>query len=77
VRLVLTRTRWLRLLHGADPEAWRRRFGMEPFSAPCGECGRVLTASVPFAVGEARGLEAPRCECGNERTPYSMVWEDR
>lgn len=62
-------------VHGITTAEWTRRYGVEPFSHPCSECGRVLTTTLPFAQGTLRGLEAPTCECGNERTPYAMLLE--
>jgi len=66
------RSRFLLVL-GATPAPWAERWGIEPFSHPCNECGLLLTTSVPFAVGTLRGLVAPRCVCGNERTPWCVV----
>lgn len=31
--------------------------------------------SIPFAQGHLRGLQAPRCACGNERTPFAIILE--
>lgn len=60
-------------VYGVTAEAWCRRFGCEIFSYPCSECGRMCTASMPFAQGQLRGLQSPPCVCGNKRTPYSVV----
>lgn len=62
---------------GADPEKWAAKFGLEPFSAPCSECGSILTTTIPCARGQLRGLRAPTCECGNKRTPYCLVRDSR
>jgi hypothetical protein len=61
------------MVYGITPEAWTKRFGVLAFSAPCSECGRNCTTSIPFAQGELRGLQSPPCECGNTRTPYALV----
>lgn len=61
------------VVHGATAEAWARRYGIEAFSHPCSECGRMATTTIPFAQGTVRGLQSPPCECGNERTPYVVV----
>lgn len=61
------------LIYGVTAEAWSARYGVEAFSHPCFECGRILTTSIPFAQGQLRGLQAPPCECGNEKTPYGLV----
>lgn len=56
-----------------DVDAWARRHGLEVFSYPCQECGRDLTANVPFwfktKIGIAHGLTAPGCDCGSDSTP--------
>lgn len=60
--------------HGVNPERWADRWGIEPFTAACQDCGATTITSVPFACGELRGLMAPPCEaCGNEVTPYCVV----
>lgn len=61
---------------GIEADAWGQRHGIEAFTAPCDECGRPLTTSVPFAWGERRGLVAPACECGNTHTPYCIAWSN-
>jgi hypothetical protein len=60
-------------VYGVSAEAWADYHRIQIFSHPCSECGRMLTVSRPFAQGTLRGLAAPPCECGNERTPYGMV----
>lgn len=50
-----------------------RRHDLQPFTAPCSDCGTPLTTSIPFARGLLRGLRAPTCSCGNTRTPYCLV----
>lgn len=37
--------------------------GLEPFSEPCSNCGRMLTASIPFISAKWVGLESPDCPC--------------
>lgn len=64
-------------IYGVTAEEWTRRFGVEPFSHPCYVCARVLTTSLPFVQGTLRGLQAPRCECGDEQTPFAMVRDPR
>jgi len=61
------------VVHGVTAEAWTARYGVVPYSHPCGRCGRVLRTTIPFVRGQMRGLKAPTCECGNERTPYVVV----
>lgn len=61
------------IVHGVTAEEWTARYGVEPFSHPCFDCGRMCTTTIPFAQGTLRGLQAPRCECGNDRTPYALV----
>lgn len=73
VRQATPRVKPRLVVHGTTAKAWAERYGIQPFSHPCSECGRVLTTSIPFAQGTLRGLQAPRCECGNERTPYCIV----
>jgi hypothetical protein len=61
------------LVVGVTAEQWTARYGVKPYSHACGRCGRVLTTTEPFAKGTLRGLRAPTCLCGNERTPYVVV----
>jgi hypothetical protein len=80
------------VVHGVSVEAWTKRHGVTPFTSPCGNCGRVLTTSIPFVRGTLRGLMSPSCECGavslaeaesmppNQRrsiTPYGLVRDSR
>ena len=60
-------------IHGVTAEEWTDRHGVEPFAHPCFECGRMLMTTIPFVQGHVRGLQAPRCECGNQCTPYAIV----
>lgn len=60
-------------VHGISAEAWSKRYGVEAFSYPCSECGRMCTTTLPFAQGQLRGLQAPPCPCGNEKTPFGLV----
>lgn len=60
-------------VHGITAEEWTRRYGVQPFSYPCHDCGRMCTTTIPFAQGTLRGLASPTCACGNEKTPYAMV----
>ncbi len=69
------RDRFLRVM-GISPEAWASRYGLEVFSAPCPECGRSLSTTLPFACGALRGLMAPRCECGCGDVPYEIAQAD-
>lgn len=58
---------------GVTVQEWTRRYGVEPFTYPCSECGRPCTTSLPFVQGTLRGLQSPPCECGNDRTPFCLV----
>lgn len=60
-------------VYGVSSEQWAKRFGLEPFTYPCSECGIELTTTIPFAYDQLRGLAAPTCACGNEKTPYCLV----
>ncbi len=64
-------------VYGVTQEEWTRRFGVQPFSYPCYVCGRLLTTTIPFAQGTLRGLQAPTCECGDEKTPFALVRDAR
>lgn len=66
------RDRFMKVL-GGDPAKWANRYGIEPFTHPCRECGLYFTTSIPIARGTLRGLIAPVCECGNADTPYCVV----
>lgn len=61
------------IVHGVAAEAWAARWGIAIFTAPCSECGRPCTTTIPFVQGALRGLQAPPCACGNERTPFGLV----
>lgn len=62
---------------GTTAEAWAARHDLEQYTRPCSRCGAMLTTSIPFASGQLRGLMAPVCACGNERTPYCVVCDAR
>ena len=64
-------------VHGADPKRWAERYGFEPFSAPCQECGIMLTTTLPIVWCGWRGMRAPDCSCGNTSTPYGIVLEGK
>lgn len=68
----MNRERFLRVL-GMCEKAWAERYGIEPFAIPCEKCGAELETTVPFAVGQLRGLVSPPCECGNTDVPYCLV----
>ena len=72
-RLLAGRREKFLLVLGSDPKRWAERFGIEPFSHPCIDCGEMLSTSLPFACDSLRGLIAPRCSCGNDRPPYCVV----
>jgi hypothetical protein len=65
-------SRFLRVL-GADPAQWAARYDIEPFSVRCDRCGAEQSTTVPFVYRSLRGLVAPKCQCGNESTPYCVV----
>ena len=68
----MNRATFLRVLN-SDGVRWARRYGIEPFTHPCSECGREMRTSIPSARGQLRGLIAPVCACGNTNTPYCVV----
>ena len=61
------------MVHGVTAAHWTRRYGVEPFTAPCQDCGRPLTTTIPFAQGPLRGLKAPQCVCGQNSAPYALL----
>lgn len=65
------------VVHGISTERWCERHDLEPYTRPCGDCGAMLTTSIPFASGQLRGLLAPACSCGNVRTPYCVVRDSK
>lgn len=71
-RVRLFSREWL-TIHGACAKAWAKRYGIVPFTAPCGRCCEPRETSVPFACGKFRGLAAPTCACGHEQGPYAVV----
>lgn len=58
---------------GVTVAEWTARYGVEPFTHPCSDCGRTLTTTRPFMQGALRGLAAPPCVCGQDRAPYALV----
>jgi hypothetical protein len=58
-------------VHGYDPKRWASRFGIEPVTAPCQDCGRVMTTTLALVAGPFRGL-AIDCPCGSH-VPYCFV----
>jgi hypothetical protein len=72
LRGAFSRHRWLIVL-GVSAEEWAKRWDLEPYTRPCGTCGRELTTTIPFACDNVRGLKCPTCPCGNECTPYCVV----
>lgn len=59
--------------YGVDPKKWAARFGIEPFTAPCQDCGVVRETVLPLVIGPFRGL-AIDCPCGSH-VPYCFVRE--
>jgi hypothetical protein len=68
----LDRSRFL-IVHGADPVAWAKRWGIVPYVGTCSECGAQTETTIPFATSELRGLMSPPCTCGNVATPYCVL----
>lgn len=67
------RAGWL-VVRGVTLEAWCKRHDLEPYTRECDTCGQPRTCSIPFAVGQLRGLFSPPCACGDaEPTPYCLV----
>lgn len=65
------------MVSGTTPEEWAARWQLEPFTTACRRCKAPLTTSLPFAIGELRGLVAPQCSCGNPNPPYCVVGAKR
>lgn len=63
----------LYIVHGVSAEAWSRRWGVEIFTHPCSECDYPCRTTIPFVQGQLRGLQAPPCPCGNDKTPFGVV----
>jgi hypothetical protein len=67
-------------VHGADPVAWAKRYGIEVHPVPCYHCGALLTLDLAFTQGTLRGLSARPCACGghvgNSRPPWCVVRAD-
>lgn len=68
------------VLHGFDPVAWAKRWGIEVKPVACYHCGAMLELTLPFVRGTLRGLVAPPCACGghvgNSNPPYCEVRAD-
>jgi hypothetical protein len=60
-------------VHGVTVEQWTARYGVEPFTTHCPDCGAPMTTSRPFVQGTLRGLEAPRCPCWPPENPDPNV----
>lgn len=71
---MLNRVRFVRAIQGVDPARWAARWGLIPFDVRC-RCGHPQRTSIPFAVGDVRGLVAPPCACG-ALPPYCAVARD-
>ena len=52
---------------------WCEKQDLKEFTAPCMDCGESLTANIPFAGKDRRGLRADPCECGNYDVPFTYV----
>src|SRR4051794_14752016 len=76
-RVVIASREKFLTIHGITAERWAARYDIEPFEHPCHECGATLRTSIPFAVGQLRGLMAPPCVCGDQNTPYCLVRDAR
>ena len=66
----------IELVSGANPRAWAARHGIEPFTAPCSDCGVECTTTVPIVRFGRPGLRAADCSCGNKSTPYCLILEE-
>ncbi len=66
------RSRFL-IVHGMDAKKWADRFNIEPFEHPCQDCGEMRRTTLPFTVGDFRGLIAEPCPCGCQHQPYGFV----
>jgi hypothetical protein len=59
-------------IYGVDFKIWAKKFDIEPFIAPCQDCGKLIETTLPFIYGKKfRGL-AINCPCGS-RVPYCLV----
>lgn len=67
------RPRGVLFLPGTDPAQWAKRWGLEPDLVPCHGCGKPRELTIPWQVGELRGLQAEPCECGEKFAPYCLV----
>ena len=63
------------LILNQDPDAWAKRYDIEPFSYRCYWCGRMKRCTIPFV--RLRGLAAPRCPCGSTEDTYCIVRDPR
>jgi hypothetical protein len=58
-------------VYGINPKRWAVKFGIEPITAPCQNCGKVAETTLPIVMGPYRGL-AIDCPCGSH-VPYCFV----
>ena len=65
------------IVYGYPPEKWAKRFDIEPFTHACRECKRPMTTTLPFFLGQLRGLMSPPCPCGSDHQPYCVVRDPR
>jgi len=69
----MNRSRFMIVAHGVSAKRWIQRYGLEPFTVPCTDCGALLTTSIPIAYRQLRGLITPQCSCGSSDRPYCFV----
>lgn len=53
-----------------DKAKWAKRYSLKEKSSKCRNCGKLLTANVPFATGDWRGFVSESHECGKE---YDLI----
>lgn len=58
-------------IYGINPKRWASRFGIEPITAPCQNCGKLIETTLPLIFESFRGL-AIDCSCGSH-VPYCFV----
>ncbi len=59
-------------VHGANLEAFCRKYGLEPFEVECGNCpGVIIKVNIPALDKHMAALVCEPCKCGNTPGQYT------
>jgi hypothetical protein len=61
-----------------ETEKWASTYGLEVRSLICAGCEREVNTTVPFAIGNWRGLLTPEHGCGEKhRVSIAVEWKNK